>query len=370
MHAQILQPSCALWQESLDQLRHDVYHLPAYVNLEAKRTQTQPSAFVAIEGDRRLFLPYLLRSCAPWDKPLGEAVFDAISPYGYPGLLLSGAAQADPDFFTQALMALKQALLQSNVCSVFLRSHPILHPQIQRSEPAEPGDALVQTPELQDAPLFQNNGQTVSVDLTLSEAEIWAHTRKGHQSTINKGRRLGFEPRMVPLETHFDAFLEIYQETMDRVGAKQEYYFDPAYFDQLRRWPEHLHLGVVELDGEVICASLFFECCNIVQAHLGGTKTSFLRQSPFNLLLHYVRLWAKERGNQFLHLGGGLGGSQGDSLYVFKSGFSRQRQAFFTSRWVLDSVKYDALVAQRAIALQVSAEQLVASGFFPAYRAM
>ncbi|MEM9507501.1 MAG: FemAB family protein, partial [Cyanobacteria bacterium P01_E01_bin.35] len=109
--------------------------------------------------------------------------------------------------------------------------------------------------------------------------------------------------------------------------------------------------------------------CGIVQAHLGGTRTEFLKQSPFNLLLHQMRLWAKARGNKYLHIGGGVGGKK-DNLYTFKSGFSKQRHNFFTLRSVIDSARYDDLVQFRAKSINKSVEELEESEFFPAYRAV
>jgi hypothetical protein len=86
-------------------------------------------------------------------------------------------------------------------------------------------------------------------------------------------------------------------------------------------------------------------------------------------LLHFVRLWAKERGNEFLHLGGGVGGTKEDKLYVFKSGFSRQRHPFLTLRLITDEEKYLHLTHLRAKALNMQVDSLLNSSFFPAYRA-
>lgn len=99
---------------------------------------------------------------------------------------------------------------------------------------------------------------------------------------------------------------------------------------------ESLHLGIVEFNGEITCACLFAECCGIVQYHLGGTRTNFLKQAPSKLMFDYVRFWAKERGNTVLHLGGGVGNAQ-DSLYHFKAGFSQVRNRFLTMRLITDS---------------------------------
>ncbi len=357
MNIEILQPqsSSQRWNETLTQLRHDVYHLPEYVEIEAKRSNAQAEAIVITQGENIFFVPYLLRSCQDLfnSSDRFEDYYDVLSPYGYPGFLWYGEESSLTNFLPLAIENLQDTLKARGVCSAFFRLHPILSDFLPQDNEPNP---------------FIDNGETVSIDLTLTESELWAHTRKGHQSTINKCKRLGLESKVVPFEDHIDTFLEIYNETMDRVVAKESYYFGQDYFLELLKLGDRLHLGIVELEGQTICASLFFECGGIVQAHLGGTRTEFLKYSPFNLLLHDMRLWAKGRGNTFLHIGGGVGGSKEDKLYTFKSGFSRQRHRFITARFVIDPAKYDHLINLRAQTLGISSTQLLETDFFPAYR--
>lgn len=355
MNVEIIDLNNPLWTQVLQKLRHDTYHLPEYIAIEAKRTETIPEAIAIIDGEKIFFAPYLLRSCddiVPQELT-NEKIFDVVSPYGYPGILLSESAANTPGFPDLALSEFKRVLREKNVCAAFFRMHPIL--SYKFNEIFQPGT-------------FTLNGETVSVDLTLSESQIWAHTRKGHQSTINKCKRLGFTGRIVSYRQYINEFLAIYEETMNRVVAKQSYYFNQYYFKDLSNLEEKIHLCLIDLEDEIASACLFFECCGIVQAHLGGTKNKFLKQSPFNLMLDYVRYWAKERGNEFLHLGGGVGGSTQDSLYTFKSGFSRQRHNFMTLRLIIDEEKYSYLVNCRAKALNTQTEGIINSDFFPAYR--
>lgn len=353
MAIEVLRPQDPRWIEILQTLRHDVYHRPDYVALEAQRMNAEAEAIAIIEGDQCLFIPYLLRSCGEGiENDKAENFGDVSSPYGYPGFLFQGK-DCTAGFAQQALQLLKATLREKGVCSAFFRLHPILSRHFDQHFGPD---------------VFIDNGETVSVDLTLSEQQIWAQTRKGHQSTINKCKRQNLVSRIVPLDEYQDVFISIYEETMDRVEAKESYYFDPKYFSALSKLEGILHLGIVELNQQVICASLFFECCGIVQAHLGGTRTEFLKMSPFSLLIHQVRLWAKSRGNEFLHLGGGIGGSKEDRLYCFKAGFSRQRHTFKTARFILDPENYHNLIVSRARFLGIPAAQLFESSFFPAYR--
>lgn len=360
MSLKIIDPESSDWPDLLHTIRHDVYHLPGYIQLEAQRLQAIPEAILITEGDHQFFMPYLLRSCRDLadggsDSDPGTAnLFDAMSPYGYPGFLLSESAAKDTTGFRErALVMLKQACHDRGICSLFLRLHPILNQDIQG---------------VWDTDMYIEHGETVSIDLTLSLEKIWAHTRKGHQSSINRCKRLGFTARMVDYTEYLDTFLDIYEETMNRAHAQAEYYFDRSYFEQLATLGEGVHLCIVELDQQIVATSILFESGGIVQAHLGGTRTEFMGQSPFMELLDYVRLWAKERGNEYFHIGGGIGGKK-DNLYTFKSGFSRQRHKFHTIRLVTDQANYAHLVQQRATVLNTQAETLIESGFFPAYRA-
>lgn len=44
------------WLAALKQLPHDVYHLPDYIAIDARRTKTLPEAFLLQENDK-IFLP-------------------------------------------------------------------------------------------------------------------------------------------------------------------------------------------------------------------------------------------------------------------------------------------------------------------------
>lgn len=343
------------WRDTLGRLRHDFYHLPEYVSLDSAWNQAHPRAFLARTGDEELFIPYLLRRCESLfpDSTDRETVYDVVSPYGYPGLLLSDAARASPDFARQAMHQLAETLREMGVCSAFFRLHPLL------------SNGLT---ELFPEGFFTAAGETVAMDLTLTEGELWKGIREGHQWTIKKCQKLGFVPRMVSLRDYIECVTEIYWETMDRVQAKDSYYFGREYFAKLGEMPGQVHCWMVESEGQPAAACVFFECGGIVQAHLGGTRSEFLKKSPFHLLLYCAAGWAKSRGNRYLHLGGGVGGSN-DRLLQFKRGFSELLFPFSTLRLITDEGQYRELTTRRARAADVSVEEFASVEYFPAYRA-
>lgn len=354
MEIKIISFSNYLWLQILQQLQHDIYHLPEYVYLESQRTKSAPEAILIVDNDKIFFLPYLLRRCDDLfdgDLIVGET-FDVVSPYGYPGFLLNKAAASTPEFLSLAIDELMRTWRERQICSAFLRLHPLLNQNIAQLN----NDCC------------QITGETISVDLKLEVEEIWHQTRPEHRNKINRCKQAGFIAKIVPIRQYIHEFNDIYEETMNRVNAAKSYYFGKTYFTNFADLLEDkLHLCMVELNDEIACTGLFTECCGIVQYHLGGTKTSFLKQAPSKLMFDYVRFWAKERGNKFFHLGGGVESAK-DSLYNFKAGFSKQKYLFSTLRLIIDREKYNDLVKLRAKSLNIEPEKLFNFNYFPAYR--
>jgi lipid II:glycine glycyltransferase (peptidoglycan interpeptide bridge formation enzyme) len=197
---------------------------------------------------------------------------------------------------------------------------------------------------------------------------MWAAMSKGHTNAINRARRAGFEIEIAPARSRIHDVVSVYAETMERLGAVTSYHFTTDHFERLAELDEAF-VAVAMADGEIAGAYLFFESHGIVQMHLGGPRTRYMKPSPSHLLIYSVAVWGRARGNTVVHLGGGVGGSVDDSLFGFKAGFSPRRHAYATLRLVADEERYSALTRVRALRLGTTPDELVNSGFFPAYRA-
>jgi hypothetical protein len=334
----LLDVDASEWEAVLRAARHDFYHLPAYVALCAVQERGQPRALLVTDGRRTMLLPLVIRG-------IPGRGFDASSPYGYPGPV--GIGTDDPAFLRIAFVTGGEVLHGAGIVSAFVRLHPLLNPV-----PPQGIGTVVR------------HGETVSIDLTLPTEELWAQTRLNHRRDITRAVRLGYVARMDEQWRHLEAFKRLYRATMARRSADPFYFFEDAYFDGLREaLGESLHLCVVEKDGVIAAAGLFVEINGIVQYHLSGTGDAFRAVQPTKLMMHFVRGWAKDRANQVLHLGGGVGGDS-DSLLQFKVGFSPLRHTFNTLRMVIDEAEYGRLVAARDPLFDPDAR----SGFFPLYR--
>jgi len=309
-------------------------------------------AVLVEEAGQRLFTPLIFMPIGQPDSDLRWS--DARSPYGYPTPLLihSGDEPQRSAFLGRALSAMLDALRQRRVVSLFIRLHPLL------PLPQEP---------LQEFGHLVRHGQTVHMDLSLSDEALLLGMRQSHRRNIHSALRdtdLSFE--VDEAWNHADDFFQLYTETMCRVQARDYYFFTQQYFADLRTaLGEALHLVLLRQKDRIMLACLVVETAGILQYHLLGRRNDSTDQRLGKLLLAKLAIWGRQRGNRYLHLGGGLGGAD-DPLFYFKSGFSPLRGDFHTWRVVVDAAAYRALTLERHGEFDAGDEP--SQVFFPAYR--
>lgn len=351
MRVSLLSPDAGAWREALRTLAHDVYHLPEYASLAASHDGGEPVALLAEEQGRALLVPLLLRTIAEAPAVLGREAHDATSPYGFPGPITGPGTEGAGEFVARAMPRAIELLRSRGIVSVFVRLHPLIP---------------FPTGPLADAGVLVHHGSTVAIDLGATPDELLVQIQKAHRRCIRMVQRLDHRMILVDTPAGIDDFLDIYRENMERVHASEYYFFPRAYFERMfARLGSRVHLAFLELEGERVCVDLLTEVGGIIECHLGATRTAHLPISPSIALAHYECLWAKERGNRLLHLGGGVGGRE-DSLFAFKAKFSKLRFPFSTWRLIVEPRSYDALVEQWA--RQTGLEHEPQIDFFPAYR--
>jgi hypothetical protein len=181
-------------------------------------------------------------------------------------------------------------------------------------------------------------------------------------------RALGTTCRETIADEDVQTFVEIYGQAMKRLGAPMTYIFPNAWFEGFLRSTEATtRLFICELNGIPIGGGLVTMCKGLVQMHLAAVANDYVSLSPLKLLFDYVRIWAVQHNASIFHLGGGVG-AKDDSLYAFKSGFSRTRHLFYSWRWVVNHIVHDRLVETKD---QFNKKNGVVTleGFFPSYRA-
>jgi hypothetical protein len=249
---------------------------------------------------------------------------DAISPYGYPGLVEAPAS-------TEALDPAAIDFSATDLVSVFLRH------------------------TLGSAPLAGASERNV---VQIADPALPPKSRPTDRRQIRRNLEEGYELVLVPGSETTPAqragFLDLYEQTMRRAGAADHYFFGAAYFDRVleadRTWLALAHA----LGGELAAASLAGVSDGYLHYYLSGSADSHLSDSPMKNVVNRLVEHSAELDLP-LNLGGGI--SPGDALEEFKRGFANREQPWLTSEIVCDQGKYATLSAGRS-----------PGAFFPLYR--
>lgn len=331
--------------------QRDFYHTHTYHALAESRGEGIAHMWVYREGIYMIALPLLVRSLEDVNgfEESGRDWRDAVSVYGYAGPV---ASHRDiPEAVVKNFqMALAKSLQEHRIISVFSRLHPLI-----------PSEGIIAG--LGDRIFY---GETIAIDLTLTPEEQWERFRTNHQRRIRKLRRSDYTFIHDVERKYLCEFVEIYTETMLRVGAEERYFFDDAYFRGLFDGvAQGAHLFLLTSGGTPVCGGVFIECDGIVEFHLGGTRTGELQLSPMKMMIDEARLWASSKCFRMLHLGGGR-----ESLFHFKAGFSDRTYPFSTWQWVINSEVYETACQCKAAADARNGLHATSRDFFPRYRSI
>jgi len=332
-----------LWDEALDLMRmYAFYHLLEYHRLAEMLGEGTPLMLVFRQSHYVIAFPLLVRDFVVAGD--GPTFRDATTVRGFAGPLASW--EHVPKHVCKRFQEeLHDLLKERDIISVYARLNPITCPPSLL-------DGLGDIVEI---------GATVSLDLTPPPDVQISRYRKGHRSEINRLRRLGVTCGEASPESLGD-FVRIYYDTMTRVRAPEEFYFDKDYFEfLLREMPGAMRLFLCRLDGRAVSGGIIGVSKGMTECYLAGTASEYVHLSPSKPMLDTMRQWIQEIGANEFHVGGGVD-AQRDSLYNFKMGFGGREHVYSTWRYVVNQKAYDDVC--RA-AFQNGRPD---GSFFPAYR--
>jgi len=328
------------WAQVLDSVDHyDFYHTYDYHHI-SKSEGERPLLLHYIERNIEIAIPLLLRQIP------GTFLYDATSVYGYAGPIAKNLTFCfDNKEFKKEF---KDYLVSKNIVSVFSRLNPFV-----------PNQENI----LRGIGHTNIAGQIVYVDMTKDAAGQRRGYNRRLKTQLNGIKRNTFVRKAEDVEDLLE-FISIYNESMNRVGATDDYYFPRSYFERLISSPSidtTILLAVCNESGRTMAGSLFTVCDNIAQYHLGGTRNDFMTRMPSKLLIDNMRERYENGGLRYLNLGGGLGCTN-DRLFSFKQSFSKSTQLFSLWRYIVDPKLYYELVGD------IRTVETSESDYFPQYR--
>ncbi|PIB23042.1 peptidoglycan bridge formation glycyltransferase FemA/FemB family protein [Maribacter sp. 4G9] len=334
------------WVGALNTINHTDFYFSYDYHHFSKNQGEEPILIKYSTKEGVLLLPLLLR------KIEGTVFKDAISVYGYAGVLTNIPLENfDRDMFQKTL---HNFFKDNQIISVFSRLHPFMEYQ----------DEI-----LEGLGSISDQGMVVYLELSLPIDVQRAGFNRRLKTYLNKARKV-CTVSMGTTEEELDAFIHLYHENMKRVEATESYYFDKPYFDALMASKDYEPCLMVCRDNEtqqIIAGAIFVKKDNMVQYHLSGLHEDFFELNPIKLIIDEMRLMVSEEGYEFMNLGGGRGGSNEDSLFRFKSGFSKAFKKFKLWKYIVDEEAYQILIEEHFS--KYDDINLNEISYFPAYRA-
>jgi len=317
---------------------YDFYHTWHYHSLE---TTGSPVLFVYQELDNYIAFPLLKREIP------GSGYYDLSCVYGFSGPVsnqkIDRLGNAFMENFKKAFLTF---LSDENYISVFTRMHPFYNQQHLLNKFGG----------------VHENGKTVVIDLSESIEQQRQRYRQSAMDAIRHAWKKGFRVEEEKGPAALATFVEIYTESMKRLGASNQYLFNDRYFSNLCNTSEYDARILMVYDGDTVMSSTIITFTNgIIQAHLVGTRAEYLHQSPTKFLVDEITQIGRIEGMRYYNLGGGLGYKQ-DKLFDWKSAFSDQHIDFKSWRFIANPTVYQNLLDEKGIKENAEID------FFPLYR--
>ncbi|SEA03740.1 Acetyltransferase (GNAT) domain-containing protein [Chitinophaga terrae (ex Kim and Jung 2007)] len=309
---QIFNSESALTYEALLKRFHlqlDIYYQPSFLAADAFMHGGTYEIFVCYDQSSIFIYPYI-------KKEFENNYYDITSPYGYCGPYSNNAA-----FFDIGEKAfLDYVVTQGKMVSEFIRYHPIYNV----------GNGMKFKQNISNI----KNRTVVMLNTSCEWQEIWDHSFSNtNRNLVRKMKKEGLFCEIVDYNSYIHQFIEMYYQTMRNANAKEYYYFKDDYLNKLKhQLGDNLLLAVVRDAQHLYAAGLFFLSGNILTYFLSARNLLFTKVPATNLLLTSMSEWANMRGVSYINFGGGLTDSENDSLFQFKSNFSKVRYPFYIGK--------------------------------------
>lgn len=308
----------------------DVYYSARYARIWAREERGELVGIRHQSEAGKILYPLVL---VPLDAlPGGSGLLEARTPYDFGGpRVVSGDADEVQRAFQPVLV---DWMRTQGVVSEFARIHPL-------ADGGRPADAQI-------------HAQHFLVDLSQSYDALFADQHRRHRRGVRAFSRRHEPARVLSSISEDDAaaFAELYETTMTRVGAGDDYYFSRSTLADLMSLDEMCLVRAGDAE-RTWGAALFLRSGSDLFYYLGASsndRPSGTNNAIFDAAIRH----GQSQGLRALHLGGG-----GESLREFKSQIGRSAVDYYVLRRLIDEPRYSALCKECGVA---------DSSGFPAFR--
>lgn len=316
---------CEEWNSFLNQFpseKKDIYYTEEYVKLYGNN-KNKPMCIICSEGNNVLLMPFL--------RGHVDAFYDYETPYGYGGPISNSE---DKEWNTFAINEVNKYFKENGYLCGFVRFHPLLNNSNMC---------------INDFTVIDDRN-TIAINTNLCAEDMWkSEISSKNRNMIRKAEKKGLSFE-ADYELHFmDDFVKLYLDTMDRLNADEFYLFKREYFDNyLRNLFGKGFIGIVRYNSEIVGAALFMIEKPYGHYHLAGSNREYSSLGINNFLLWNAAKEMNKNGVMLFHLGGGTDGDSENSLFKFKSAFSKERFQFSIGKRIYDESAYEYICKQWA----------------------
>jgi hypothetical protein len=285
---------------------------PDYVYIDSFRNPNLEPIFLLVEIKKKFALIFfhLVRT-----KIID--VLDLISAYGYGETLYS---DSDQDFISLVNNYLCEWCRKKNILVKFNRHHPLANNFF-----------------LNCSKIYTRN--TISIIL---KEKFFLEFNSSNRNEIRQ--LIKIDNIKISNEFNIDAIVNLYNEHMKVLKARDFFFFNKNYFNKLLA-SNYVKIFCAYKDKELIgfVITLFSKISGIAEYFISSTSETGRKLKVNKLLLYSAAdFFYKNNLNNF-YLGGGRTNDDKDSLFRFKSTFSKNKLKFYISAEIFDIEKYNLL---------------------------
>ncbi len=308
--------------------QQDIYYTPEYYSLYENYGDGTAMCFVFEKDGEIALFPFLVNRISELGYELDKEYYDIQGAYGYNGVVSSSYS---PLFIEGFYTAFTSYCMDNDIIAEFVRFHPLLNNYKFSSGHYR----------------MILDRKTIFIDTTSPEGEIFSRfqtsTRKQIRRCVNR-HKITVKANQKNT-ANLNVFLQIYKETMDRVNSVKYLYFNKEYFESLLSNVDSIQYTAIYENKPI--ASITALCGKtFMHGHLGGALTRYLNLSAYSLLYWEMIKAAKQKGIDYLHIGGGATTAPDDKLLEFKKNFSPNLADFYIGKKIYNQGIYEKIVDQ------------------------